>query len=188
MTIKYTYADVKDILVTLLKKELPKYNFSDVKVIKADPQSPAEIPCIGINRIDDNESDGSISDSRQTLYDPATEELKTFYGTFFQEAMEVRIWHTNADMREKLYLHTKVILFAARTELVEKGILNVLLRSGRDEQDTTQAQAPMAIYWSSITLSYLNPMDVELESSVAPITSITNVINQDAVEEEDSNE
>jgi hypothetical protein len=143
-----------------------------VKVLKADPQSPAELPCIGVNRANDNESSQSLTDSYGTAYNPDTKELDTFYGTFFSEEVEIRVWHTNADERDKLYQTVKAVLFAGRSDLVQKGLLNVTLRGGRDEQDSTMQNAPTVLYWGTITMSYLNPLDVQFVDTVEPITAV----------------
>lgn len=174
MNFSFETVDVKQELVLALRRELPNFGYQGnlaVKVLKADPQSPSELPCIGINRIDDSESGQSLADSQGTVFNPDTNELQTISGTFFSESVEVRIWHTNADERDKLYRITKAILFAIRPDLVEKGLLNLTLRSGRDEQDSTMAQAPMVLYWSTITMSYLNPLDVSVLSQSYAITS-----------------
>jgi len=173
----FTFAtvDVKQELVDGLKAGLVGLGYTGkntINVLKADPQKPTELPCVGINRADDSESSQSISDGQGTSYDPITKVNTTFYGTFFAEAQEIRIWHTNADEREKLYLATKAILFSMRNYLAEKGLINFNLRSGRDEQDSTMAQAPMVMYWASITMSYLNPLDVSFTEVVEPITSV----------------
>ena len=168
----FEHVDVKEEMVQILKKELPKFNFN-VKVMKADPQTHTEIPCIGINRVSDDETSESLVDGHSTLYNRNTEQYTDVFGTFFQESLEVRIWHTNADERDRLYRHTKAILFGMRTGLVEKGLLNITLRTGRDEQDTSQAQAPMALYWSTITMSYLNPLDIQYVRTIAPIGNFT---------------
>jgi hypothetical protein len=173
MSFTFQHVDVKSEIVNQLKRELPKFNFGNVKVIKADPLTQAEMPCIGINRVDDNESEQSLADAQGHFYDAEMKEYRTFYGTFFQESLEVRVWHTNADERDRLGLHTKAILFAIRPSLVEKGLLNITLRSGRDEQDSTMQQANTALYWTSITMSYLNPMDVTFVSTVEPISAVT---------------
>jgi hypothetical protein len=175
MSFTFETVDVKDVVVKSLKVQLPNFGYSGsnaVKVLKADPQSPSELPCIGVNRVDDSESAQSIADGEGTMYNPDTKELDTFYGTFFSEAVEIRIWHTNADERDRLYQVVKAILFASRTELVGKGLLNLTLRGGRDEQDSTMSQAPMVLYWSTITMSYLNPLDVHFMSLVEPIAGI----------------
>lgn len=171
---EFTFAtvDVKAELVTILKAELPKKGFKDVKVVKGDPATHAELPCVGINRIDDSETNQSLADASGTAYDKDTQTYTTFQGTFFSEAMELRVWHTNADSRSTLYVALKAILFAFRRELVGKGLLQVELRSGRDEQDTTMKEAPLPIYWSTITMTYLNPLDVEITETVAPISAV----------------
>lgn len=181
MSFAFSTVDVKQELVIALKRELGNLGYTGdtaIRVLKADPQTPSEIPCIGINRTDDSESDQSIADGEGTTYNALTKELTTFYGTFFSESLEIRIWHTNADERNTLYLATKSILFAIRKDLSSKGLLNLTLRGGRDEQDSTMAQAPMVLYWSTITMSYLNPLDV---SSVATVDAITAVIDAGAV-------
>lgn len=168
----FEHVDVKTKIVTELRNQLPKYEFQNVKVIKADPQSATEIPCIGVNRVDDNEAEQSIADASGNAYDPSTKTYRQFFGTFFQESIEIRVWHTNADERDKLYRVVKASLVALRLKLVEDGLLNLTLRSGRDEQDSSMAQAPMVLYWSTITMSYLNPMDVTFTDEVEPISAI----------------
>lgn len=175
MSFTFKTVDVKDELVKALKTALVDLGYTGklaVKVLKADPQTPSELPCIGVNRIDDSETDQSITDSEGSSYNSETREHIQFYGTFFSESMEIRIWHTNADERDKLYQTVRATLFAVRRDLLEKGLLNVSLRGGRDEQDSTMEQAPMVLYWSTITLNYLNPLDVHFTTSVEPITSI----------------
>lgn len=165
---------VKDEIQAQLKDILPKHNWATVKVLKGDPQSPAEVPCIGINRIEDSETAQSIADFNGTAYDANSKIFTTSHGSYFSESVEVRIWHTNADEREKLYKVVKASLYAMRPHLVEKGLLNVSLRSGRDEQDSSMAHAPMVLYWATITLSYLNPLDVNYSEVIEPITAIHN--------------
>jgi len=171
-TFSFEHVDIKSELLEAFKVELPKFGFAKVKVIKADPQSASELPCIGINRVDDSESSQSMGDFAGSQYDTTTNKNYTVRGTYFQESVEVRVWHTNADERDKLYRHVKAILLANRLPLVEKGLLNITLRGGRDEQDSSMQQAPMVLYWSTITMSYLNPLDVTFEEVVAPISAI----------------
>lgn len=172
MTYTFDHVDTKSELVTRLRDELPKFGFGSVKVLKSDPAAPSEIPCIGINRLDDSETSQSIADVAGSYYD---EETKTYYktfGTYFQESLEIRIWHTNADERDRLYRHLKAILLAIRLSLVEKGLQNLTLRTGRDEQEVTGQNAPFAIYWSTINLSALNPLDVTFEEVIEPISAV----------------
>jgi hypothetical protein len=173
MAFTFDTVDIKTELVTKLKTELPKFGFSNVKVIKADPQSASELPCVGINRVDDSENTNQIADAVDTRYDSVNGKYYQVFGTYFQESVEIRVWHTNADERDKLYRHVKAILFASRLPLVEKGLLNITLRSGKDEQDSSMQQAPMVLYWAPITMNYLNPMNVEFQELVQPISSIT---------------
>lgn len=173
MVMSFETVDVKEEILIRLKAELPKFGFGKVKVVKADPQSASEIPCIGINRVDDSESMDTISDHVETRYDDKTKTHYQVFGTYFQESLEIRVWHTNADERDKLYRHVKAILFASRLPLVEKGLMNIKLRSGKDEQDSSMAQAPMILYWAPITMNYMNPLNVTFTELVEPITSIT---------------
>lgn len=178
MNFTFKHVDVKEILVETLKVELPKLGFPNVKVIKADPQSAVDIPCIGVNRADDSESDQSIADVAGTHFDADLSTHYRYYGTFFQESMEIRVWHTNADERDKLYQNMKAVLFAMRPQLVEMGLLNLTLRGGRDEQDSSMAQAPMVLYWAPITMNYLNPLDVTVEEVAEPITALSGVLTE----------
>jgi hypothetical protein len=169
----FAYVNVKTELVAAFKAELPKHGYTKVKVMPSDPASPAEMPCIGINRVDDSESEQSIADASGTEYNPDTKEYREYHGTFFSEAVEIRVWHTNADERDKLYHTSKGIAFAIRPDLVNKGLINLSLRGGMDEQDSSMQNAPMVLYWSTITLTYLNPLDVEYVQTAEPISAIT---------------
>lgn len=173
MDFNFKTVDVKEELTQAFKKALPKFEFAAVKVLKADPQSQTELPCIGINRVNDDESNQSIGDSHGNSYNSDSKTYTTEQGTFFSEAIEVRVWHTNADERDKLYRVVKAVLFAYRLPLVQKGLLNISLGGGRDEQDSSMQNAPMVIYWSAITMRFLNPMDVEVYETVDTITDIT---------------
>lgn len=172
MSYTFETVDVKTEIYTMLHNELPKFGFRDVKVIKADPQTAVEIPCVGINRIDDSEATDTIADAVDVRYDSETQKYYQVYGSYFQESLEIRVWHTNADERDKLYRHVKAILFASRLPLVEKGLINLKLRSGKDEQDSSMQQAPTVLYWAPITMSYQNPLNVIFEEIVQPITAI----------------
>jgi hypothetical protein len=172
LTYTFEHVDTKSELVNRLKSELPKFGFSNVKVLKSDPAAPSELPCIGINRLDDSETSQSIADVAGDYFDKETKVYYKTYGTYFQESLEIRIWHTNADERDRLYRHLKAILLAIRLPLVEQGLRNLTLRTGRDEQEVTGQNAPVAIYWSTINLSALNPLDVTFEEVTEAITAI----------------
>lgn len=171
---KFTFdnVDVKEEVLQALKKELVSFGFGTVKVLKADPQSASELPCIGINRVDDSETEQSIADAVDVRFDKETSTHYQVYGTYFSESIEIRVWHTNADERDRLYRHVKAILLALRLSLVEKGLMNISLRTGRDEQDSSMAQAPTVLYWSAITLTYLNPLNITYAEMVPAITAV----------------
>lgn len=185
MDFTYASVDVKEELKEMLKTHIPRFYPAPVKVLKSDPSTIGEVPCVGINRIDDSETNQSISDLHEVSYDKASKTYKEVRGTFFSEAMDIRVWHTNGDERDKLYQAIKAILFAHRLELVEKGLHNVTLRIGRDEQDSSMTWAPKPIYWATITMSYLNPLHVEVGEPTEPITAVdvtTNLTLQTSVE------
>jgi hypothetical protein len=177
----FEYVNVKSELVERLKVELPKFGLIGkraVIVIPSDPSEPGELPCITVNRVDDSESEQSIADvSGEPQYDPETKIYSTYTGTFFSEGVEIRVWHTNADERDRVYHIVKGVLFAIRPDLVEKGLLNLTLRGGMDEQDATMQFAPVVLYWSTITMTYLNPLDVEYTETVDSIQKIYDLKN-----------
>jgi hypothetical protein len=172
MTYSFEHVDTKNELVTRIAAELPKFGFNNVKVLKSDPVAPTELPCVGINRLDDSESSQSLSDVAGEYYDKETQTNYRTFGTYFQDSLEIRIWHTNADERDRLYRHLKAILLAIRLPLIEQGLLNVTLRTGRDEQDTSGQNAPFPIFWATLTMNSLNPLDVTFEEVAEPITAI----------------
>ena len=67
-------------------------------------------------------------------------------------------------------------MLSIRPDLVNKGLMNISLRTGKDEQDTSGQNAPFPIYWSTITWNSLNPLDVTFEEIAEPITAI--VVNE----------
>jgi hypothetical protein len=174
LNFNYDTVDVKQEMVDAFKLALPKFNYATVKVLKADPQSPAELPCIGINRANDDETSVSMADFHGADYDATTKIYTTTQGTFFSESMEIRVWHTNADERNKLYNVVRAILFAYRQSWVAQGLINVTLRAGRDEQDSSMSQAPTVLYWSVINMMYLNPLNVDVIDTVDPISAVPN--------------
>jgi hypothetical protein len=172
MTYSFEHVDTKSELVASLSEELPKFGFGNVKVLKSDPIAPSELPCVGINRLEDSETSQSISDVAGNYYDAETKTYYSTFGTYFQDSLEIRIWHTNADERDRLYRHLKAILLAVRLPLIEKGLQNVSLRTGRDEQDTSGQNAPFPIFWATLTMNSLNPLDVTFEEVIEPISAI----------------
>lgn len=167
---RFEHVDVKQEAVTALKLVLPKHNYSDVKVLKSDPQTPSEYPCIGINRANDDEANQTIDDVLQEpVYDPVTKLYTVVKGTFFQETLELRVWHTNADERDRLYPILKATCVALRDKLTFLGLRNIVLRGGKDEQDISLEHAPTPLYWASITMSYLNPLNIYIETIEQPI-------------------
>ncbi len=174
----FAHVDVKEELVKTFLQILPKHNFPDIKVIKSDPQTPAEIPCIGINRASDDESNQFLTDTVEApSYDTVTQEYTVKKGTYFQESIELRVWHTNADMRDKLYPVVKATILAMRETLTSKGLRNINIRGGRDEQDTSMQSAALPLYWASVTISFLNPLEVSIVSIAPPITEGIPAIN-----------
>jgi hypothetical protein len=169
----YQYVDVKEESAVIFKDQLPKGGFVDVKVLKSDPFQKAELPCLAITREGDNEECNVIGDQIQApSYNSTTMEYTVVKGTFFQEHMEYRIWHTNADERDRLYNYVKAVLLYMRERLTEKGILNIVFEGGQDEQDNTMTFASIPIYWGTITMTYLNPLNVQETSIIPPITTI----------------
>lgn len=169
----FDYVNVKSDLAAALAKELPKFGYINVKVLTSDPATQADLPCVGINRVDDSESDQSIGDASGVSYDEETKTYVEYHGTFFSESVEIRVWHTNADERDKLYHTVKGITFAIRPDLVQKGLINLSLRGGMDEQDSSGQHAPMPLYWATITMTYLNPLAVEYKQIAEPISAVT---------------
>lgn len=163
-TMVFTYINVKDIIVKRLREALETEGYADVRVLKADPRENVEIPCIGVNRAGDDERNQVIGDSFGTFKDEETGEWHKYKGTYFNETMEIRIWHKNPDDRDQLYILMKAVLFNIRDELGEKGLRNITLSGGRDEQENNYPPHPL--YWSAINMQYLNPLEVEVQVGI----------------------
>ena len=158
--IEYTYVPMKDEIINALRAGLAAQQYKTLRIIKADPKEAAEIPCICVNRADAGESNQVLGDVLDPEFDEESSKWVEYKGTFFSETMEIRIWHFNSDERENLYLLMQAILFDMKNALAAKGVHNVKLRGGRDEQDNTMMAQPL--YWAAIHMDYLNPLQVSV--------------------------
>ncbi len=154
MSLNFNYIDVK----TELVKELRNHINDNIRILKSDPREVTEIPCIGINRAGDDEQSQVLGDELGIVFDESLGFHVSYKGTFFSETMEIRVWHSNADERDALYILTKAVLINLRDFLIEKGLRNLKLSGGRDEQENNFPPHPL--YWAAINLNYLNPLDI----------------------------
>ncbi|MFS8214818.1 hypothetical protein [Paenibacillus sp. S29] len=169
---EFNSVDVKEELLQFLKT-----GFKDAKVrmnvLKSDPQTDAELPCVGINRVSDDEAAHIMGDYGGSDFDRDNLQYAEIHSTHFQESMEVRIWHTNADERERAYRILKALLMLFRPVSVQKGLLSFSMGAGKDESDFTGQVTPFPVYWSSIVITYLNPLDVQTTEHVDAISGFT---------------
>jgi hypothetical protein len=146
---------------------------SMVRVFTSDPLDHAYIPGIGINKVgltEDASSSGLGLVSQQPTYNFDTKAYTEYKGAFMQEAIEVRVFHHNSDERDKLAILVLAVLFAIREQLVLQGLRDITLAGGRDEQDNTLMNQPLFMH--SITMHYLNPLDVQVTTTVDDVESI----------------
>ncbi len=170
MTLVFNYVDVKTEMVTELRKHIS----SKIRVLKSDPREASEIPCIGINRAGDDEQNQVLGDDFGVVFDEALDQHVSYKGTFFNETMEIRVWHSNADERDKLYIKMKAVLLDLRDTLVDKGLRNIKLSGGRDEQENNFPPHPL--YWAAINMNYLNPLEVQVKIEEDVIEDIAGVL------------
>lgn len=158
MPINYKYIDVKDELVRYIDSKIKEEGIANIRVLKSDPREASEIPCICVNRVNDDEANEVLGEDYGFNYDEDLEMDVEVTGTYFSETLEIRGWFQNAIDRDKIFILTKAILFNARLYLQGLGLVNITLRGGRDEQDNTFPPHPL--YWFTITINYLNPLEV----------------------------
>lgn len=173
ITATYMYVNVKDFLYQAISGELMSSGSSKVRVFTSDPLDHAYIPGIGINKVgltEDGNSSGLGLVSQQPTYDPGTKAYTEYKGAFMQEAVEVRVFHHNADERDKLAILVLAVLFAIREQLILEGLRDITLSGGRDEQDNTLMNQPLFMH--SLTMHYLNPLDVQVTTTVESVDSI----------------
>lgn len=173
--------DVKTELVDRLQKHYRTMGIK-IRVLKADPRELAEIPCIGINRVGDDESNTMLGGIGGTFQNKTTGVWYRQKSTYFNQSLEIRIWHKNPDERDKIYRYLKAFLFNMRDELEALGLRNITMSGGRDEQENNFP--PFPLYWSVINLRYLQPLDI---NSVANVITDVNV-NEDVPEEVNIND
>jgi len=173
-TYNYLYVDVKEELYQALFAEGRSSNKPQVRIFKSDPVDPAHIPCIGINRTNLNEdgnSNGIGRVARTPTYNPTTKEYTTYSGAYMQESVEVRVFHTNPDERDKLGIFALAALYAVRSHLEQMGLANMTISGGRDEQDNNLL-GDRVLYMHTLSMHYLNPLDVTVTTIVEDIASI----------------
>ncbi|WP_017814467.1 hypothetical protein [Paenibacillus shenyangensis] len=169
---QFNSVDMKEELLQFLKQS---FRAAQIKmtVLKSDPQTSGELPCIGINRVSDSEANHTIGDFAGSTFDDIDLEYGELYGTVFQESMEIRIWHNNADERERVYRLLKALIIQFRKQAVALGVRSFSMEAGKDESDFSGQVIPFPVYWGSLVITYLNPMDVEITEHVVAITSVT---------------
>ena len=121
-----------------------------VKVLKADPEGPSQIPSITIARTSDTEVNQALGDVFGEDNDSEVDMVVKKFGTDFRETLELRIWTANSDQRDLLYSLVKAILFNYRHFLALKyGLVNQQIIGGRDEANHIQYESHF-MYWGVI--------------------------------------
>ena len=160
-----------------------------VRIVKSDPQGPAECPAIAINRTSDGETNQSLGDLFGYVRDPDIDATIKKFGTDFMESLELRIWSTNSDQRDLLYALTKAILFNYRHYLAVKwGLVNQAITGGRDEANHVQYKGHF-MYWgvvmfraeNAIQRNIICPSITEVESSMTVVPGVVGRSMSDTV-------
>ena len=149
------FVDMKTAVQDAIRLGLKEYVNSEVmdwkvKVLKADPQGPSQIPSITISRTSDTEVNQSLGDLFGEDHDSEVDMVVKKFGTDFRETLELRIWTANSDQRDLLYSLVKAILFNYRHFLALKyGLVNQQIIGGRDEANHIQYESHF-MYWGVI--------------------------------------
>jgi hypothetical protein len=164
----------KSAIIALLKLGLDHYyGLNMLKIIGSDPTLEGNIPCVAVNIASKNLQGEAIGQSEDAQYDddpasPTYQKWLITRSTFFDEALEIRVWHTNADERDKLAPLVEGILYASLNYLAELGYTNIRLGSGRDEQAQGNG-FPMPLYWYTLVINFWNPLTVKTVSTDSTI-------------------
>jgi len=144
---KYDY----DILASdVVNGKLVKGNnefLGEIPVLRSDPVTHKTIPAIGINKIQDNESDQFLGDQVAEFKDEFDKAHRQ-YGSMWEETLEIRVWSHNSDERDYIGHVIKYILFEARTIMAQLGVVNQRIGGGQDESDPVSYQ-PEVMFWTS---------------------------------------
>jgi hypothetical protein len=166
----------KAVLIDLMRSGIDvKYGLNKIKVVGSDPRQGGDIPCIGVNIANKAMQGDSITQSGESRYDddptsPTYQKWLITRSTFFEETLEIRLWHTNADERDRLGPIIDGILFASIPYLTELGFVNIQLGNGRDEADSERFAEPM--YWYTLSMRFWNPLIVETVTADSTIELI----------------
>ena len=161
------FVDMKTAVQDALKLGLKEYTAAGVidwrvKVLKADPQGPGNIPCIAISRTSDSEVNQVLGDLFAYDNDSEIDSVIKKFGTDFRETMELRIRTSNSDQRDLLYALTKAILFNYRHFLALKyGLVNQQIIGGRDEANHVQYESHF-MYWGVVIFQAENAIQRNL--------------------------
>lgn len=163
----YFYVDTKDYMQVFMDYQLRTSWRQAVRVFKSDPLEEADIPCVGINVASADQDAGGIGlTSQPPTYDAVTGARTDYKGLYMRETIELRVFHTNPDERDKLRIFCLSALFAAIDGLQAQGLREMRVSGGRDEQDVEIISKPLFMH--TLTLSYLNPLTVTVTTAVAP--------------------
>jgi len=165
----YSFLDTKDALRKLLTDgftELAVLAPSDYKVNVftrdpvidgGSPGSGTEIPCVTIFRTTTAETDqfiGEVIDVGETGNNQT--------GRFFNEAYELRVWASTAEMRDDISYGLMKIFMVGKTEYLEnQGVYLVRLENGQDGQDHTMLPGGKALFFGIFNISLINSFIIE---------------------------
>jgi len=178
--------DLKKELVRIFARELIARKIQ-IKVITADPRTHGELPCLAINRVNDDEGQIGFNNIYEQEFNEATEEESPAYLALMTETIELRLWTENANQRDDIYFIMKEIAILAKQELIKKGqgLGNMRITGGRDEQDFKTFE-PYFIYWSVLNFIALNPLEVKPSvptTGVKPILGVDGSFAMNGIEE-----
>jgi hypothetical protein len=170
----FEQVDVKSLLRENFVPGMQVRNEGEVarNVLLADPTDEASIPCIAINRADDQETEVFLADLFEESPHPTdSNAIIRTEGSYWGEVVELRVWAFNPDERDQLYQKVKQILIDMRISGVfeSAGLKQVKFTGGHDAMSSDYFGRP--VYWAPIHMSCLNPLMVKQTISV--ISSIT---------------
>lgn len=191
MASRYTivHPDLKDLTFTIVTDGFAeREEAKKLTVSNADPEDWGELPMVAINLVSDTQTNSHIGSS---LDDELIEEEDQVYagmGAIFSQVVEVTLWTTNKEQRDRLGKALKEVLFVFGLGtsinpglfVTTPGVAEVRITGGQDQGivDTSQQYAPHALflrtyYVNAITeLTAQEPAGQPIDESVVSAVAV----------------
>lgn len=174
--VKIVTSESKRLIVSLLRDGMTAHGYGEdkIRVVGSDPLTESMIPCVGVNRTNDSLQGDAVGQSEVSWFDEEISKWIVQQSVYYEESLEIRVHHKNADERDRIGHLVKGILTASIPYLSSlnggPGFTNIKVGNGRDEQENNTPFGPL--FWATISLYFWNPLEVNTTTDDPTIEQI----------------